>query len=176
MFLQELIQIAPKNPQIRTVVPAPFLPPCSKAAIHDRGSFDEWSCSIAVRRRDLRRTRTFKSVAEIAQLIQQCALRESVSAQADADVAAHGADSASADAGDRPIDTSRIVQVLAKADPSPDGMLRGFRHTMLDDTDILATRHARAAVGGMLAGLTGCPAAFVSGGAEHQGGGPVAVI
>ena len=80
---------------------------------------------------------------------------------------------------DARIDTSRIVQVLAKADPSPDGMLRGFRHTMLDDTDISATRHARAAVGGLVAGLTGCPAAFISGGAEHQGppgGGPVAVI
>ena len=83
------------------------------------------------------------------------------------------------DAGDCRTNASRIVQVLAKADPSPDGTLRGFRHTMLDDTDISATRHARAAVGGLIAGLTGCPAAFVSGGAEHQGppgGGPVAVI
>jgi cyanuric acid amidohydrolase len=72
-----------------------------------------------------------------------------------------------------------IVTVLAKADPSPDGMIRGFRHTMLDDTDISATRHARAAVGGVVAALTGCPAIFVSGGAEHQGppgGGPVAII
>ena len=77
------------------------------------------------------------------------------------------------------VDPSRIVNVLAKADPSPDGLLRGWRHTMLDDTDISATRHARAAVGGVIAGLTGCPAVFVSGGAEHQGppgGGPVAVI
>ena len=83
-------------------------------------------------------------------------------------------------AADRDADaTSRIVNVLAKADPSPNGMLRGWRHTMLDDTDISATRHARAAVGGVIAGLTGCPAVFVSGGAEHQGpprGGPVAVI
>ena len=73
----------------------------------------------------------------------------------------------------------RIVNVLAKADPSPDGTVRGWRHTMLDDTDISATRHARAAVGGVIAGITGCPAVFVSGGAEHQGppgGGPVAVI
>jgi cyanuric acid amidohydrolase len=79
----------------------------------------------------------------------------------------------------KPTDTSRIVNVLAKADPSPDGMLRGWRHIMLDDTDISATRHARAAVGGVIAGITGCPAVFVSGGAEHQGppgGGPVAVI
>jgi cyanuric acid amidohydrolase len=77
------------------------------------------------------------------------------------------------------IDPSRIVNVLAKADPSPDGLVRGWRHTMLDDTDISATRHARAAVGGVIAGITGCPAVFVSGGAEHQGppgGGPVAVI
>jgi cyanuric acid amidohydrolase len=79
----------------------------------------------------------------------------------------------------RTIDASRIINVLAKADPSPDGTLRGWRHTMLDDTDISATRHVRAAVGGVIAGVTGCPAVFVSGGAEHQGppgGGPVAVI
>jgi cyanuric acid amidohydrolase len=69
--------------------------------------------------------------------------------------------------------------VLAKAEPSPDGMVRGFRHIMLDDTDISATRHARAAVGGLIAGLAGSGAVYVSGGAEHQGpagGGPVAVI
>jgi cyanuric acid amidohydrolase len=76
-------------------------------------------------------------------------------------------------------DAARIVNVLAKAEPSPDGMLRGFRHIMLDDTDISATRHARAAVGGLIAGLAGSGAVYVSGGAEHQGpagGGPVAVI
>ena len=77
------------------------------------------------------------------------------------------------------IDPANIINVLAKADPSPDGTVRGWRHTMLDDTDI-STRHARAAVGGLIAGLTGCcPAVYVSGGAEHQGppgGGPVAVI
>ena len=82
-------------------------------------------------------------------------------------------------AGAKALDASRIVNVLAKADPSPNGLVRGWRHTMLDDTDISATRHVRAAVGGVIAGLTGCPALFVSGGAEHQGppgGGPVAVI
>jgi cyanuric acid amidohydrolase len=76
-------------------------------------------------------------------------------------------------------DAGRIVNVLAKAEPSPDGMVRGFRHIMLDDTDISATRHARAAVGGLIAGLAGSGAVYVSGGAEHQGpagGGPVAVI
>ena len=76
-------------------------------------------------------------------------------------------------------DPSRIVNVFAKAEPSPDGQVRGARHTMLDDTDISATRHARAAVGGLLAGLVGATSLYVSGGAEHQGppgGGPVAVI
>jgi cyanuric acid amidohydrolase len=83
------------------------------------------------------------------------------------------------DANPLAFDPDQIVNVLAKADPSPDGLIRGYRHTMLDDTDISATRHIRAAVGGIVAGLAGCPMIFVSGGAEHQGppgGGPVAVI
>lgn len=73
----------------------------------------------------------------------------------------------------------RVVQVFAKAEASPDGAVRGRRHTMLTDSDIHATRHARAAVGGLLAGLVGEPAIYVSGGAEHQGppgGGPVTVV
>jgi cyanuric acid amidohydrolase len=73
----------------------------------------------------------------------------------------------------------RLVNVFAKAEASPDGCVRGFRHTMLDDSDVGSTRHARAAVGGLIAGLSGTGAVYVSGGAEHQGppgGGPVAVI
>jgi cyanuric acid amidohydrolase len=72
-----------------------------------------------------------------------------------------------------------LVNVFAKAEASPDGSVRGLRHTMLEDTDISSTRHARAAVGGLIAGLAGTGAVYVSGGAEHQGpagGGPVAVI
>ncbi|MDA9432184.1 ring-opening amidohydrolase [Bradyrhizobium sp. CCBAU 51627] len=72
-----------------------------------------------------------------------------------------------------------LVNIFAKAEASPDGAVRGFRHTMLEDTDISSTRHARAAVGGLIAGLAGTGAVYVSGGAEHQGppgGGPVAVI
>jgi cyanuric acid amidohydrolase len=72
-----------------------------------------------------------------------------------------------------------LVALLAKAEPSTTGFLRGHRHTMLDDSDISATRHARAFVAGALAGLVGHAEIFVSGGAEHQGpdgGGPVAVI
>jgi cyanuric acid amidohydrolase len=73
----------------------------------------------------------------------------------------------------------RLVNIFAKAEASPDGSVRGCRHTMLDDSDIGATRHARAAVGGLISGLAGTGAVYVSGGAEHQGppgGGPVAAI
>ncbi len=73
----------------------------------------------------------------------------------------------------------RLVNIFAKAEASPDGAIRGLRHTMLDDSDINATRHARAAVGGLIGGVAGTGAVYVSGGAEHQGpagGGPVAVI
>ncbi len=73
----------------------------------------------------------------------------------------------------------RLVAVLAKAEASHDGQLRGHRHTMLDDSDISSTRHARAFVCGALAGLVGHAEIYVSGGAEHQGpdgGGPVALI
>jgi cyanuric acid amidohydrolase len=73
----------------------------------------------------------------------------------------------------------RLVALLAKAEASSRGRLRGHRHTMLDDSDISSTRHARAFVAGALGGLIGHAEIFVSGGAEHQGpdgGGPVAVI
>jgi cyanuric acid amidohydrolase len=73
----------------------------------------------------------------------------------------------------------KLVAVLGKAEASHDGRLRGNRHTMLDDSDISSTRHARAFVCGALAGLVGHAEIYVSGGAEHQGpdgGGPVALI
>jgi cyanuric acid amidohydrolase len=72
-----------------------------------------------------------------------------------------------------------VVAVLAKAEASPSGEIRGRRHTMLDDSDIHSTRHARALVGGVLAGVIGDTMLYVSGGAEHQGpagGAPVAII
>jgi cyanuric acid amidohydrolase len=71
------------------------------------------------------------------------------------------------------------VALLAKAEASPTGEIRGRRHTMLDDSDIHSTRHARALVGGVLAGVIGDTLLYVSGGAEHQGppgGGPVAIV
>lgn len=73
----------------------------------------------------------------------------------------------------------RLINLLAKAEASPDGRVRGARHTMLNDSDIHSTRHARAAVGAVLASVAGHSALYVSGGAEHQGpagGGPVAAI
>ncbi len=73
----------------------------------------------------------------------------------------------------------RVRAVLAKADPGSSGEVRGMRHTMLDDSDINATRHARAVVGGVVAAAVGMTDLFISGGAEHQGpdgGGPVAII
>ena len=78
-----------------------------------------------------------------------------------------------------PVPAANIVNVFAKAEADPSGTVRGRRHTMLEDSDINQTRHARAVVGGVLASVVGDPMIYVSGGAEHQGppgGGPVAII
>lgn len=76
-------------------------------------------------------------------------------------------------------ETARLRAVFVKCEPQRDGRIRGRAHTMLNDGDINAQRHIRAAVGGLVAGVTGETELFVSGGAEHQGsdgGGLVAVI
>lgn len=73
----------------------------------------------------------------------------------------------------------RIVSVFAKAEASPTGAIRGRRNTMLSDADINYERHARAAVGAVIASITLDPAIFVSGGTEHQcapGAAPIAAI
>lgn len=73
----------------------------------------------------------------------------------------------------------RIVNVLAKAEASSTGSVRGRRNTMQDDSDINHTRSARAVVNAAIAAITRDPLVYVSGGAEHQGpdgGGPVCVI
>lgn len=78
-----------------------------------------------------------------------------------------------------PADRGRVRGVLVKGEPDRRGHIGPFRHTMLDDTDINAQRHIRAALGGLVAGVVGDPRIFVSGGAEHQGpdgGGLIAVI
>ena len=65
-------------------------------------------------------------------------------------------------------DSSRIAAVFAKAEASPTGRVRGWRNPMLSDADINYERHARAALGAVIASVTGDPAIFVSGGTEHQ--------
>ncbi|MFW0783544.1 ring-opening amidohydrolase [Gordonia sp. CPCC 206044] len=73
----------------------------------------------------------------------------------------------------------RIRQLFVKAEADPSGSIRNLRHTMLTDSDVNATRHARAAVGALVAAIKGDGAVYVSGGAEHQGrpgGGSVTVI
>ncbi|KAK6198412.1 hypothetical protein LQW54_010306 [Pestalotiopsis sp. IQ-011] len=66
-------------------------------------------------------------------------------------------------------DGGHVLQVFAKAEADPRGEIRGKRHTMNTDSDIQSTRHARAAVGGLIAGLVGDTQIYVSGGAEGQG-------
>jgi cyanuric acid amidohydrolase len=76
-------------------------------------------------------------------------------------------------------DLSRIVAIFAKAEAPPNGVLRGRRTTMLSDADINYERHARAALGAVIASVTGDSAIFVSGGTEHQckpGEAPIAAI
>ena len=76
-------------------------------------------------------------------------------------------------------DVARVHGVLVKCEPDRRGLIRGQRHTMLDDTDINAQRHVRGALGGLVASVFGDGRIFVSGGAEHQGpdgGGLIAVI
>ena len=58
----------------------------------------------------------------------------------------------------------QVLQVFAKAEADPRGNIRGNRHTMNTDSDIHSTRHARAAVGGLIAGLAGDTQVYVSGG------------
>ena len=78
-----------------------------------------------------------------------------------------------------PDGVARVHGVLVKCEPDRRGQIRGYRHTMLDDTDINAQRHIRGALGGLVAAVFGDGRVFVSGGAEHQGpdgGGLIAVI
>lgn len=73
----------------------------------------------------------------------------------------------------------RVVNVFAKCEADPSARLRGRRQVMLDDSDVHHHRHAKAAVGAVVAAAVGDPAVFVSVAAMHQGppgGGPVAAI
>ena len=73
----------------------------------------------------------------------------------------------------------RVVNIFAKCEADPSSRLRGRRQVMLDDSDVHHHRHAKAAVGAVIAAAVGDPAVFVSVAAMHQGpagGGPVAAI
>jgi len=73
----------------------------------------------------------------------------------------------------------RVVNCFVKCEADHRGTLRGRRQIMLDDSDVHHHRHAKAAVGAVVATALGDPAVFVSVGAMHQGphgGGPVIAI
>ena len=73
----------------------------------------------------------------------------------------------------------KIVQIFAKAEADPRGLLRGYRQVMLNASDVHHHRQIKAAVGGVIAAAVEDPAVFVSVAALHQGppgGGPVAAI
>jgi cyanuric acid amidohydrolase len=73
----------------------------------------------------------------------------------------------------------RLVNCFVKCEADHRGVLRGRRQIMLDDSDVHHHRHAKAAVGAVVAAAVGDPAVFVSVGALHQGphgGGPVIAI
>ena len=73
----------------------------------------------------------------------------------------------------------RLVNVFLKCEASRDGVVRGRRNAMLDDSDVHWHRQIKACVGGVAAAVTGDPAVFVSVSAAHQGpdgGGPVAAV
>ncbi len=73
----------------------------------------------------------------------------------------------------------RLVNIFLKCEASRDGVVRGRRNAMLDDSDVHWHRQIKACVGGVAASVTGDPAVFVSVSAAHQGpdgGGPVAAI
>ena len=73
----------------------------------------------------------------------------------------------------------RLVGIFLKCEVSQDGIVRGRRNAMLDDSDVHWHRQIKACVGGVAAAVTGDPAVFVSVSAAHQGptgGGPVAAI
>ena len=79
----------------------------------------------------------------------------------------------SSDLGDK------LVNVFLKCEVSQDGVVRGRRNAMLDDSDVHWHRQIKSCVGGVTASVTGDPAVFVSVSAAHSGpdgGGPVAAI
>jgi len=76
-------------------------------------------------------------------------------------------------------DLSRIIGVFAKSEADPRGLVRGKRHTMLQDDDISDTRYSRCVLSSVLAAITGDTAVYVSTRSEHHGpsgGGTLSII
>ncbi len=76
-------------------------------------------------------------------------------------------------------DLSKLIGVYAKSEADPRGMVRGKRHTMLQDDDISDTRYSRCVLSSVLAAITGDTAVYVSTRSEHhgpQGGGTLSII
>ncbi len=76
-------------------------------------------------------------------------------------------------------DSSKLIGVYAKSEADPRGMVRGKRHTMLQDDDISDTRYSRCVLSSVLAAITGDTAVYVSTRSEHhgpQGGGTLSII
>jgi cyanuric acid amidohydrolase len=68
-----------------------------------------------------------------------------------------------------PDDRGRVLNVFAKAQVPLDGLVRGWRTTLLTDSD-LNTRPARAVLGTLVASVVGDPAIYASAGwGYHQG-------
>ena len=65
-------------------------------------------------------------------------------------------------------DRARIIAMLTKAEASAGGSLRGYRRTMLNDSNISSARQTRALVAAALASPVGQAEIYVSGGAEYQ--------
>lgn len=75
-------------------------------------------------------------------------------------------------------DRARIINVFGKGQVPLDGLVRGWRTTLLTDSD-LNTRPARAVLGAVIASVVGDPAVYASAGwGYHQGptGGGVAAV
>ena len=155
------------------------MPPDS-AVLHDRGLYSSVaSCSSGV---ELDRAQVVV-VGNARGVGGRYRIGHAVMADAlDADAIWDAIGSAGLELPERPRSSDldgRLVNVFLKCEASTDGMVRGRRNAMLDDSDVHWHRQIKACVGGVAATVTGDPAVFVSVSAAHQGpdgGGPVAAI
>jgi cyanuric acid amidohydrolase len=155
-------------------------PPPDEAVLHDRSRYSSVaSCSSGV---ELDRAQVVV-VGNVRGIGGRYRIGHGVMRDAlDADGIWDAIRDAGLDLPDRPHHTDlggRLVNAFLKCEVSSDGLVRGRRNAMLDDSDVHWHRQIKACVGGVAASVTGDPAVFVSVSAAHQGpdgGGPVAAI